>query len=186
MIDLSILICTLENREESFLRLLSSLSDQVKNIEQVEILSEVDTGLISTGEKRNKLLNRATGKYLCFIDDDDEVSEDYVEKILKAIRSEPDCVGIKLNYFENGIFRGIAHHSIQFSAWRTIHLGGFIRSYQRTPNHLNPIKTEFAKLVKYKHISHGEDFVWSGEVNQYLKSECEIAEPIYNYKYVEK
>ena len=37
---------------------------------------------MSVGEKRNKLINMAKGEYFSFIDDDDLVSEEYVDQVL--------------------------------------------------------------------------------------------------------
>ena len=39
----------------------------------------------SVGSKRNCLLDSAHGEYVSFIDDDDEVATDYVDKILRNI-----------------------------------------------------------------------------------------------------
>jgi len=186
MVKLAILICSLESRKDQFLELLNDLTNQVEDIDDVRIIFEVDNGEMPIGKKRNLLLERAESEYVCFVDDDDQVSNKYVKKILAAIESKPDCVGIKLNYFENGLYRGVAHHSIKYDSWRTIPLEGRIVFFERSPNHLNPIKTELAKLVRFPEIDHGEDLVWSTEIQQYLKEEIEIDKPIYNYKYMEK
>ena len=78
---LSILICTLPERKAYLARLLGILSPQVIQ-GKVEVLTD-DTprGVITTGQKRNNLLNRAKGKYIVFIDDDDMVPGHYVNRI---------------------------------------------------------------------------------------------------------
>jgi glycosyltransferase involved in cell wall biosynthesis len=58
----------------------------------VEVITEVDNKQITTGAKRNNLLNKAQGKYICFIDDDDHISNDYLRLILEAIESDADCI----------------------------------------------------------------------------------------------
>jgi len=40
---------------------------------------------MTIGAKRNQLLHRAKGDYVAFVDDDDLVSSDYVNKVLSAV-----------------------------------------------------------------------------------------------------
>ena len=77
---LSILICTLKGRDEYLNRVLQVLEPQ--KTDDVEILIESDERQMTIGQKRNKLLDRAIGDYICYVDDDDLVSVDYIEKIL--------------------------------------------------------------------------------------------------------
>ncbi|MHC4891532.1 MAG: glycosyltransferase [Planctomycetota bacterium] len=51
----------------------------------MELLYLLDTKRRSVGAKRNALLDIARGEYLSFIDDDDEVATDYVQKIYRTI-----------------------------------------------------------------------------------------------------
>jgi glycosyltransferase involved in cell wall biosynthesis len=51
----------------------------------VELLYYMDNRRRSVGSKRNDLLSIAKGEYISFIDDDDEVSLDYVSKIYRQI-----------------------------------------------------------------------------------------------------
>ena len=57
---------------------------------EIRILS--DNKEMSVGEKRNKLINMAKGEYFSFIDDDDLVSEEYVDQVLRKLRKNPDVV----------------------------------------------------------------------------------------------
>ena len=108
--DFSILICSLESRSLKLNRLLSILKEQADD--RVEILVSVDSGEKSVGAKRNELVKASCGKYLAFIDDDDIVSDDYVDLILKAIQDGPDVVVLQLDYYQDGVFYGVAYHSI--------------------------------------------------------------------------
>ena len=47
-----------------------------------EVLCETDDGTMSTGSKRNTLLFLAIGEYICYFDDDDWPSPDYLKKYL--------------------------------------------------------------------------------------------------------
>src|SRR5208282_4585142 len=118
--QLSLLIPTLECRSAQFSCLVEGLEFQIRNAgrsSDVEILLYPDAGGHSIGYKRNILLGRAKGEFVAFIDDDDEVSECYIELICDALgrRPEVDCLGIR------GVitFRG-AHpcefvHSVRYS-----------------------------------------------------------------------
>ena len=70
MKELSILILTLPTRIDSYSNLIRTLNQQVIEnnlLDKVQILSLCDTKEISVGEKRNILLNKSCGKYVCFI-----------------------------------------------------------------------------------------------------------------------
>ena len=70
---LSILIPTLPNRIIMFANMFANLSKQAEQFPgEVEILSDDRGREITTGEKRNALLERAQGEYTVFVDDDDE------------------------------------------------------------------------------------------------------------------
>ena len=182
MKTLSILVPTLESRAELLRELMSVLADQLTS--EVEVLTELDAGSRSIGEKRNALVARATGEYVCFVDDDDLVSSDYVSRILAATRSSPDCVGMHLLRFDDGVLTGFAYHSVRYASWHQNRdqSTGYMRFY-RHPNHLNPVKREHALRCRFPDISFGEDRVYSRELRKYLRSEEYVVEPIYYYLY---
>ena len=63
-------------------------AEKVK-IEGIKVVRQKNKGVSAA---RNRGLKEATGDYIAFIDSDDLVSEDYVEQILEAIKTEPDTV----------------------------------------------------------------------------------------------
>lgn len=170
---LSILICHLDGRSKQLERLLYRLAGQWH--QDVEILIESDAGLITTGQKRNKLLQRSAGEYVCFVDDDDLVSHQYVEKIKDAIAvSNPDCIGFEgmLIREQNPMRIGARNkfiHSLKYTKW--FEEKGV---YYRYPNHLNPVKRELALRVNFPHIKHGEDKDYSDRIYPLLKTEVMI------------
>jgi len=171
---LSILICTIPKRKQLLKRLLEVLEKQTN--EQVEILVEEDSRIITIGAKRNLLLERAQGEYICFVDDDDLVSKDYISKILQALKTNPDCCGMEgLLIRRKNTFKFI--HSIKYETW--FEKNGI---YYRCPNHLNPVKRELALKTKFLDESHGEDNKYSLELRPLLKTEVFIKGPIYFYK----
>jgi len=180
---LSILIPTLPQRKEIFDSLLENLNKQRLNkYYDVEIIIDSDDNN-SIGTKRNHLLELAEGEYVCFIDDDDDVSENYIDLILQAIKNKPDCVSLKGIMTTDGHTPEIFEHSIKYSEFKTT-TNEVI--YERYPNHLNTIKSEIAKQFKFLEINHGEDYDWATQINRsgLLKNESYISDVIYYYKFI--
>lgn len=173
---LSLLICSLTKRDRMLRRLMDRIRPQLTP--EVEILVETDRGERSIGAKRNALLERAKGEYVAFIDDDDLVSRDYVIRILNAIQTQPDCVGLEGVITTNGRSPKKFIHSLQYREW-------FERDgvYYRNPNHLNAIKRELALKTKFAEVNHGEDSDYSRRVLEHLKTEVHLPGPIYFYEF---
>lgn len=177
---LSILIPSLKSRANYLTNLMALLKPQVTD--DVELIVEVDNGEITIGEKRNKLLKRAKGKYIAFVDDDDEVSKDYISKILEAIEREPDCCSLTGVITFDGVNPKIFEHSLKYSSWRDNSDNEPIK-YERNPNHLNAIKKEIAIKYDFIPVNYGEDRDWSMRIFPELKTEATINGVIYHYKY---
>jgi len=194
---LSILICSIVGRELLLQALVKELKRQIKDkTDDVEILIEVDNKEISIGKKRNILLKKAAGDYICFVDDDDKVSWDYIAKILQAIKSNPDCCSLtgllgrkitsrmlrrmrrrgekaSINGTQNNIFI----HSLAHKEW--FEEKGV---YYRCPNHLNTVKRELACQVGFPDVNQGEDKAYSLKLFPLLKTESNIEGIIYFYE----
>ena len=96
-INLSILICSVETEERKIKlkKLISELHRQIsKNYaeEIVEIIIDTDNMIKSVGQKRNDLIEKAKGEFICFIDDDDFISENYLSTILVNLNSSVDII----------------------------------------------------------------------------------------------
>lgn len=57
-----------------------------------EHLILVDNKRRTVGEKRDALLRAAKGRYVAFVDDDDDVAPCYVARILEAAKTDPDVI----------------------------------------------------------------------------------------------
>ena len=191
---LSILICSITERESLLKNLLADLERQ--RTDDVEILVEIDNKVITTGAKRNVLLRRAIGDYIAFVDDDDKISEDYVPKILEAIKTHPDCCGIegeithivkvrmrRLSSRFSGHYKHAQRrvqkfiHSIRYNRWFESN-----DVYYRCPNHLNPVKREIALKVMFPDLNKEEDKDYSFRLYPLLKTEQYIDGIIYFYR----
>ena len=81
MNSLSILIPTIRERESKFTKLVERLAKLSGHSDFVEILGLWDNKFSTVGDKRNKLLSIAGGDFCVFIDDDDDVADDYFSKV---------------------------------------------------------------------------------------------------------
>jgi glycosyltransferase involved in cell wall biosynthesis len=180
MKDLSILILTLPTRIDSYARLIKSLNQQVIEnnlINRVQILSICDTKEISVGEKRNILLNKSCGRYVCFIDDDDVIAPNYLIKIISALSSNADVVTFCGEYIENST-------TTEFSI-SMIHRGNFNHPniFYRLPNHLCPVKRQIALSCQFTDKNYGEDSDYAERINNHIKNEYHIQDKLYFYMY---
>ena len=179
-ITLSILTPTITGRKVLLDRLKAILEPQLIN-QPVEWLTDDSAPPITIGFKRQALLEKAQGTYICFIDDDDTVSTDYVARILEAAKNDSDVIGMIGLLSRNGIPDRPFIHSIRYKEWKTLPA-----HYERTPNHLNPVKREIAKKICFKNISFGEDKMYSDGIKNLLQTETFIDNPpIYFYQHVD-
>lgn len=171
---LSILIVSLKSRKSMLDNITRFL--KVQMTPEVEVLVSVDSGEHSIGTKRNELLRSATGEYTVFVDDDDYLSPFYVKSILNAIKDSPDCIGITGVIMLKKEGPKLFKHSLQYKHWFEEN-----KIYYRCPNHLNPVRREIALATMFPDISNQEDRAYSFNIQNKLKTETNIDEPLYFY-----
>lgn len=189
MIKLTILIPTIPERVEMFTRLYNEVMRQVAycatvhpTLGEVEVLVDdskrfLDGGL-SIGKKREALIKRARGKYLCFLDDDEDIAGNYIEILLRATHQDTDIITFKS-------FVKLEQYWMVVNM--TIHQGineearpGFI---SRPPWHMCPVRSLFAKLHSFEDISYGEDWRWMKNVLSHCKGEKHIDMILHSYQH---
>jgi glycosyltransferase involved in cell wall biosynthesis len=181
---LSILIPTLPDRKHFFEEITNEINDQIAFLtDSVEWISDDRGRHVTTGTKRNSLLEKASGKYTWFVDDDDYIYPYAIEDILNAcFFANPDVIGI------NGIMTTDGKAQVDWE----IRLGHPYKAVQRNgkeyylrhPNHITPMKKEHAIKVKFPDKTVFEDYEWAKAINdaKYLKTQEIIDKPIYHYK----
>lgn len=182
--DISILIPTMKSRERLFRQVLAEVQRQIRETPEirVEVLWESDNGELTLGQKRNVLMDRCTGKYHCFIDDDDVIARDYLKVFVPMIRSEIDydCASFVGAHYMRGRFNKFFHHSLDYPTWDE-RPDRFIRSVSP----MNMIKTDIVRQVRYKDIRNTEDSEFSFRLRDsgLLRTEFKINpnRPIYHY-----
>lgn len=174
---LSILIRSLESRKDKLTELLNHLQKQTTN--EVEILVEVDNKQMTSGAKANRLLSRATGKYIVFIDDDDVVADYYISEMLKACDSDADCFAINGFYSINGGAQ-IKWRLSKDNEDKDVYENGEL-IYLRHTNHITAVKREIALVAGFPDKSNAEDKWYSQRLK--LETEYKIEPPMYWYRY---
>lgn len=173
---LQILIPTLPERRAYLTRLMGYLDRQKKNL---DVMVDDRNRSVSIGQKRNSLLAKAIGDYVVFIDDDDHISDTYIQDILQALETNPDVVTFNGWMTTNG--RDRKDFVIKLGE-RYEERGG---KYYRWPNHIVPMRRELVQHVKFPDIRNGEDYQWSKQINdqRLLKTSVHIDKFLYHYDY---
>lgn len=168
--------------------MLREIHQQIENgsfSEIVEVLVKADDGEVSTGKKRNDLLREATGEWVVFVDDDDEISPIYLSEIIKALETNPDAVGINGTITTNGadekrwfISKDHGYCAARDEQGREI--------YMRYNNHLSPTRRSIALQIGYADLYIGEDYAYANSLHLLglIKTEVKIEWPLYKYKFL--
>jgi hypothetical protein len=86
----SVLIPSVPSRIGKMAKLFEKLQAQIGDL-PVEMLCLLDNKKRTVGMKREVLVQSAKGHYLAFVDDDDDIADDYVAKIVAKIKAETQC-----------------------------------------------------------------------------------------------
>ena len=175
----SILLATVENRAALFAVLHDHLKKQAVG-KPVEILVACDNKEISIGKKRQNLLEQATGDYCAFIDDDDWVADDYVDRMLEAASANMDCIGFRIECTSNGGSPVNACTSIKYKEWGD-NIDGY--RYVRSPYHKSGIRRNLALQVGFRDMRYGEDKVFSDGITKLVTTEQFIDHVMYYYRF---
>lgn len=184
MADISILIPTMIPRKRLFDQVLTEIQRQARECPEIktEILWESDNGELTLGQKRNVLMDRCTGKYHCFIDDDDILAPYYLRTFVPMIQSgvDYDCASFVGAHYQRGRFNKLFHHSLDYIEWAETP-----ERFIRTISPMNLIKTDIVRQVRYKDIRNTEDHEFSKRLmaSRLVKTEFKIDpnRPIYHY-----
>ena len=174
---LSILICSLLERNQTFLsNLLDILNPQIKD-KPVEVLILSDNATRPVGTKRNDMIKLANGEYICFIDDDDRISEDYVDLILQEIGdSNSDVVVFNAEISFDGINPKLVRYGKEFDYCEKED------AYYRHPNHLMVHRKSNIKEF-FRDVKFGEDDEWAYRQLKNIKTQRRIEKVLYFYDY---
>lgn len=173
----NVLIATLGQRRARFERLLAQLLPQTEPYAgDVTVTALFNNGeLGDIGELRHRLLASASSDYVSFVDDDDEVPDYFVRRVMEALEENPDYVGWTMQCYVDGVKMKPTKHSIIYEGWTEDDHG-----YYRDISHLNPIRTSIARRGSFR-VELPEDCNWAAQVAPLVKHEIYLPDVMYHY-----
>jgi hypothetical protein len=186
---LSILIPSIPERSEMLYALTKQLHMQIMNMKAFEMLGEVEllpdagvsylNGGLSIGKKREGLVRRAEGKYVCFLDDDESIAPNYIETLLRLCNCDLDVCTfralVKMEASWGLVNMRLAHKvNEQYTPEYTI---------RRPPWHMCPVRSEFAKLYEFEDSNNGEDYSWYEKVLNHCTTEAHTDKILFQYNH---
>lgn len=184
MVDLSILVCSVHTRYDNFLlKIEKQLFDQYNSLSEddqhrVEIVVLTDNKMMMLGHKRNVMVELAQGKYIAFVDDDDRISEDYIQQLLTATATDADSIVFQAEVSLNGEPPKLCYYSKDVKRDYNTR-----DAYHRIPNHICCVKKAVALKSSFPNVLYGEDAGYGKVLLKHLKTEHKIDKVLYYYDY---
>lgn len=196
MAKLSILVSTIPRRLNNYFpQLMNKLLAQIGTRDDVELIGLFDNKKRSVGHKRNELLKMAQGEYLIFIDDDDNIADDYVTSIMDSLYANPDadCIVFDCITTINGDINNqtyskysIAYEYIQYPEVSPNPFDSSARianQWRGKPAHTMVYKSTLAKNHIYINQNYGEDVDWVKRACRDIVKEVRIDKVLYFYNF---
>jgi glycosyltransferase involved in cell wall biosynthesis len=147
----------------------------------VEISCFLDNKARNLSEKRNSMIAAAKGKFIAFVDDDDEVDPDYVDALLQAIRFNQDAHCVVFDVMVHGYDPEpkLCKYGIEYKDQNAAD------AYYRLPNHVMAYRTEISRRHLYRKDRSGinEDFEWAVRASKDVVQQTRVKKVLYHYKY---
>jgi glycosyltransferase involved in cell wall biosynthesis len=175
-----ILICTIERRTDKLTTLLEALVPQIVPGVGVHILRDnLEHGYC---EACNALVASAEAEYICFVDDDDMVSPNYVARIVEALESRPDMVGFEERYTVDGVLQMPVYRDLRAGEWRNEP-----NALYRDLSQGQPGRLELYRQVRFatdNGTEFGADQRWVADLRALgiVKTQVYIPEQLYYYQ----
>ena len=175
---LSILTPTIPERRMGGMMILQSrISAQIQN-GPVEHLVLCDNKRRTIGAKRQALVDIAQGEYIAFVDDDDDISDDYISSLLRAIETGADVITFKQRAIhddkESIIEFGVKHEDETFNP------GGITL---RAPWHVCAWRREVVAGCLFAESNYGEDLCWCLQARKRIRTGHHIDRILHTYRH---
>jgi glycosyltransferase involved in cell wall biosynthesis len=180
----SILVPTLGERRHLFERLMTRvlLPQLDPHGGRVRVIGWFNNGNPPLPVIRQQMVETAGTEYVSFVDDDDLVSPDYVQRIVTALEERPDYVGFQVQCYSDGRPTAVAYHSLEYRRWRNLPT-----RYERDISHINPVRRELALRADFSVARSGraEDRAWAEQLRRarVLRTQAVIPRILYHYLY---
>ena len=179
-VDWTIMIPTIPGREQKLQNLIQSIHELRQRVcpaLRIAVAVGFDNREVSIGTKRQNMLQAAEGKYVSFVDDDDKVTVHYFEDAAACIAGNFDCMRLRGQISRWTFTHSLANKLTDPMANET--------TFLRPPNHLNVMKADIAKNIKFRDATNGEDLDWTIKLARtgFLRSEYQSDESRIHYIY---
>jgi hypothetical protein len=180
---LSILTPSIPSRlTGSLKKIIDKIQDQIKknNLEkEVEHLVLIDNKIRTVGRKRDNLVQSAVGNFVAFVDDDDDISDDYVEELVNAIKKNPnvDVITFKQkcfieNYPKSTVIFGLNNGNEAYQPNTT---------FKRKPYHICAWNRLLCQNYRVPSNNICEDYGWVSQLWRVAKTEFFIDKELHSY-----
>jgi hypothetical protein len=145
----------------------------------LEHLVLFDNRSMTIGEKRQALLDSARGDYVAFVDDDDDVSDDYVASLAAGMRTGVDVV----TFLQKAVINGeVGHVDFRVShladePWRAG------TTAKRRPWHVCAWKRDLVKDCRFLFCNYGEDAAWVAQACQLVSQGVHVPRVLHTYSH---
>jgi len=189
---LSILTPSIPERHDKWISISQEIFLQCANLHRVhptlgrvQHLSDTSDSLLhgglSIGRKRQKLVEQAEGQYLCFLDDDDQISPNYVETLVRLCQSDMDVVTFR-SFIKNDFYWSVVDMRL-----------GYVnedatpeRIIKRNAWHICPVRSKYAKRYKFEDSNYSEDWAWMEQVLKHCRNEAHTDQILHCYNHSRK
>lgn len=182
-------MATTPDRSDMFNKLFAELTSQVLLMKQyhstlgaIQILVDDSKGFLegglSIGEKRQCLLDKAKGKYICYLDSDDWIAPNYLEALVRLCQSDMDVCTFKNMTKTSGYWAvinmllGVDNEDATPS-----------KTVMRSPWHICPIRRSIAIRHSFPKTNYGEDWEWLNEVLKECETEAHSQMILHEYRH---
>jgi glycosyltransferase involved in cell wall biosynthesis len=174
---LSILTPTIPGREKQLKSLQASIEEQIGN-HAVEHLILSDNRKRSIGAKRQALLDIARGQYIAFVDDDDDIADNYVEELVNAAASNADVITFLQGASYNGQQSVVDFQLGQGDQY--FNPGGITI---RDAWHVNAWRRSRVAHCQFGESNYGEDLTWCQQARRMAQTTVHIPKILHFYRH---
>lgn len=180
----SILTTGIPSRMDMLKKLCNKIQEQIsKNnlVGKVEHIILIDNKIQTIGRKRNNLLQNSLGHFVAFLDDDDDISDDYLSSIIDAITQYPDVdvITFKQKCFINNnpastVIFGLQNNNEPYVPGQT---------FLRKPFHMCAWNRDIALSCNVPYHSYIEDSAWLSQLWKKASKDFFIDKILHTYVY---
>jgi glycosyltransferase involved in cell wall biosynthesis len=178
---LSILTPTIRGREEQLQALQDRIEEQIQQHcpGEAEHLVLCDNRARSIGAKRQALLDIARGTYFAFVDDDDDIADDYVQEILKVARLNTADV---ITFCQFATYNG-AVSQVEFKLGQGDHPFASGGVTLRDAWHVCAWRRDRVADCQFGESNYGEDSIWCQQARQRVSTTIHIPSTLHFYRH---